>query len=373
MLPSTPTEPLPPLPVEVDDACIYPQDILPQPEGVVSIITAFNKNVRIYNSYSALSIAEMSFGIDQLFDWDMQKRVFDQSLQRCKQVFDDLPDVLKVLPKAQNGSFGQQNKPYYPPIPEYMDFRDPALNAFNGPESLEARRPAQYEIQKANIYASHLSIRSYIVEKYFALLEKTLDAQQSLQSLQSQQDTLSGGLSRLVPHPAHDSDVLEKAMSAEREQVVKDLLVVLGSIDMVNMEPNNNSFVSLQFLLRNFDFTYHVDNHLQLSCPIDFILSNPLGPSPSLRLLYQTQKIRAIASTLLEVPKEGKGSTALEHQEYLYKFLDILSKLERVNPGPGSDPSSNGGLVDDEDELRHWADLREYQLKFQARGGIYGF
>ena len=86
----------------------------------------------------------------------------------------------------------------------------------------------------------------------------------------------------------------EKRMSEEREQVVKDLLVLLGSIDMVNMEPNGGSF---------------------------------------------TAKIRSIASTLLEIPKERKGSVALQHQDYLYKFLDILSKLERVSP-EGSDPNS---------------------------------
>jgi hypothetical protein len=367
MLPSTPTEPLPPLPVEVDDACIFPGEILPQPNGVVPIITGFNKNVRIYNSYAALSIAEMTFGIDQLFDWDRQQRVLDQSLQRCKQVFDDLPDVLKVLPNRQNGSFGQQKQPYYPPMPEYMDYRDPQLNVFNGSESMEARRPAQYEIQKANIYASHLSIRSYIVEKYFALLEKNPGtAQQSLTT----SEAIPSGLDRSVPQPARDAAVLEKAMSEEREQVFKDLLVVLGSIDMVNMEPNNNSFVSIQSLLRDSDFVYTVDKDLQLSTSIDFMVKNPFVSIPCLRLCYQTQKIRSIAGTLLDAPKERKSSTALEHQDYLYKFLGILSKLERVNPG-GSDPTT--GFVDEEDELRHWADIREYQLRFQERGGIYGY
>ena len=39
-------------------------------------------------------------------------------------------------------------------------------------------------------------------------------------------------------------------MSEERELVVKDLLVVLGSIDMVNMEPNGDSFVSFPLCLR---------------------------------------------------------------------------------------------------------------------------
>jgi predicted component of type VI protein secretion system len=72
----------------------------------------------------------------------------------------------------------------------------------------------------------------------------------------------------------------------------------------------------------------------------------------------------------LEVPKERKGSVALQHQDYLYRFLDILSKLERASPET-SDPASNN--TDEETELRLWADLREHQLKFQEKGGVYGF
>jgi len=29
--------------------------------------------------------------------------------------------------------------------------------------------------------------------------------------------------------------------------------------------------------------------------------------------------------------------------------------------------------VDEETELRLWADLRDHQLKFQEQGGVYGF
>ena len=84
---------------------------------------------------------------------------------------------------------------------------------------------------------------------------------------------------------------------------------------------------------------------------------------------------------------------ARQHQDYLYKFLDILSKLERVSPaaaatasagagaqqqqqdgsGGGENNGGGGQVVDEEQELRCWADLREYQLKFQEQGGIYGF
>ena len=61
---------------------------------------------------------------------------------------------------------------------------------------------------------------------------------------------------------------------------------------------------------------------------------------------------------------------ALQHQDYLYKFLEILGKLERSNP-EGIDPHATN--LDEETELRLWADLRDQQLKFQEQGGVYGF
>jgi hypothetical protein len=425
VLPSTPTEPLPPLPAEVDDACIYPNEIAPQPIGIVPVITGFNLNVRIYSSYSILSAAEMVVGIDELFDWDRQQKIIQQSLSRCRHVLDDIPDVLKVLPKdSQNGKFGQRRQPYYPPMPEYANVRDPTLSALNGPEPQEARRGAQYEIQKANIYATHLSIRSYLVEKYFALLDKwnAAQSQQALQSsaLHSSPNALAAGFDRFLPNSNVDAKELETSMENEREQVVKDLLIVLGSIDMVNMEPNGDSFVSLPFFYHPYaHYIYAVDDYVQVACPASFFLrqdhlplqvaflpqihpqavfypllqrpslflaphptpdpfSFPMLPNhlfPYLRLLplIQTQKIRQIASTLLEVPKERRGSVALQHQDYLYKFLDILSKLERVSPDLSDQNGQGNVAVDEESELRAWADLRDYQLKFQESGGIYGF
>lgn len=245
MLPSTPTEALPPLPLEVDDACIYPNEILPQPQDIIPEITGFNINVRIYNSYAPLSTCEMAYGIDELFDWDQQQRMLDQCLNRCKQVLDNIPSVLQVHHKdSQNGRFGLRRQPYYPPMPEYMGMRDSTLPAFGAPDTQESRRMMQYEIQKANIYATHLSIRSYLVEKYFALLEKR-NYLRTQHALQSTPDTPVTGLDRMLSNSIVDGDELEKKMAEEREQVVKDLLVVLGSIDMVNMEPSGDSFVSL--------------------------------------------------------------------------------------------------------------------------------
>ena len=362
--PATPTEPLPPLPVEVDDVHIFPDEIHPQQPGVVSLITGFNINVRIFLSYSSLSTAEMAFGVDEVFDWDRQQCIFEQSLQRCRQILEGLPDVLRVQSKAERDNLAHPKQPYIPPLPDFDGMRDHAMNNFASAEAADGRC---YEIQKANVYATHLATRSYLVEKFFMLHDKVKKAQANSQSSPS---VLAAGLDRFVSSSAANAEALERSMSEERELVVKDLLVVLGSIDMVNMEPNGDSFVSILLYLRNVEASSSM-RKFSLFCPSRFH-SAPiyLGLIASLRVVpKQIQKIRAIASTLLEVPKERKGSVALQHQEYLYKFLEILSKLERASPG-ASDPSAG---VDEETELRLWADLRDHQLKFQEQGGVYGF
>jgi hypothetical protein len=357
------------LPVEVDDVHIFPHQIQPQQAAVVSLMTGFNLNVRVFLSYSSLATAEMAFGVDEIFDWNRQQRIFEQSLERCRMILDSIPEVLRVQPgPGRESGFPQQRQPYYPPMPEFSSLRDPTMSNEHGPEPQDTRR---YEIQKANVYGSHLATRSYLVEKYFLQLEKFNKAKEQ-GDLQSSPVALAAGLDRIAPLSGSSSDVLEKIMSEEREQVVKDLLVVLGSIDMVNMEPNGDSFVSHYIHLQNSDASYEAGDGSSVSCPVNFLLSShSLSPFTSLRFIpTQTQKIRAIAKTLLEVPKERKGSVALQHQDYLYKFLDILSKLERVSP-EASDPANNN--VDEEAELRLWADLRDHQLKFQEQGGVYGF
>ena len=238
ILPSTQTDPLPPLPLEVDDACIYPNEILAQPAGIVPEVTGFNVNIRVYLSIGTLTMTEMAYGSDELFDWERQQRMLEDCLHRCKHLFDNLPEVLQV----QSKGFTARRQPYYPPMPEYLNMREPAMS-FNGQDSPEARRMLQFEIQKANIYVSHLSVRCHVVGKYFSLLEKSNNAKTQM-ALQSSPGAPVTGLDRLISSSPLEAEELEKRMSEEREQVFKDLLTVLGSIDLVNMEPNGDSFVS---------------------------------------------------------------------------------------------------------------------------------
>ncbi|KAK5116903.1 hypothetical protein LTR62_006624 [Meristemomyces frigidus] len=331
--PPTSSEPYPPLPAEVDDFCVYPTHNEPQPPGLLSVIAGFNANVRVFCSYNPLATMEMAWGIDAVIDWGRQKRVLHESLRRCKGIMADLPTGLKIYPNVPQSQ--PNGNAQYSGYTEQNMMRDPTLTPIS-PARLqeieqkpEQRRNMQYEIQKANIYATSLLTRSYLVEKYFNLCEahdRMRSQGQNPGSMPSSPGAgiTAAGIDGMVPQPPTSHyDMVPEEMRQEREEIVRDLLVVLSSINQVNMEPNADSF---------------------------------------------TMKIRAIASTLLDLPDQQKGQVALQAQEYLAAFLKILMKLERVSPGTNGQNQPE----DDEAELRTWADLREYQLKFAQQGGLMG-
>ena len=113
-------------------------------------------------------------------------------------------------------------------------------------------------------------------------------------------------------------------MTEERELIIRNLLVVLTSITQRNMEPNGASLVN---------------------------------------------KIRQVASTLLHDAPERKGPLALKADEYLGKFVDILMKLEKSSTVASNEPGTMTAQDEDE-ELRHWANLRDYQLQFAQNNPV---
>ncbi|KAF2088593.1 hypothetical protein K490DRAFT_39756 [Saccharata proteae CBS 121410] len=322
ILPETPSKPYPRLPVEVDDNYIFPTHIAPQPEGLLSTLAGFNANVRVYRSYSALATTELAYGINEVFDWERQSKVLEQGLRNCKQVLLDLPPELTVWPDGEQ--LNQATHGFYPPPPEYMRAKEAGLQQLLPPEGeisdLE-RHKTGYEIQKANIYISQLATRSYITERYFSLRE-IYENMKSQNQDQSSPAIGTAGLDTVLHHePSPNLDQMETDMQAEKDKIVKDLLHVLGSISQIHMEPNADSF---------------------------------------------THKVRQIVSPLLNMPQDRKSSVAQQAEQYLHHFLDILVRLDR-NTGASRSPDAP---EDEEAELKHWADLRDYQIKFTESGGI---
>jgi hypothetical protein len=391
--PPTKSEPYPPLPLEIDDEYIFEQSVQSQPLGTISKLKAFNLNCQIFQTVTPLATMELAYGIDSVFDINKQKQVMEGCLRAVKTVLNDIPRELMLQPGSQAGEFAASATPYYPPMPAY-----PAMQT-NGNESiqriqenLEKRRKLQFEIQKANIYASQLGTRSYIVEKYWSL-ETAYDAMKMSSgggNNLSSPDVIAVGLDGMLQKQS-PSKADEMNIANERESVVKDLLLLLGSISQINMEPNGASFVRLvltnplpaytspcsplptPILTSPYPPSISSYQSLTSSIPIfagsdlPHLTSDPLVLK-SLIFSLQINKIRQIASTLLETPENRKGPMAMQGQAYLEKFLDVLMKLERISPGPLTDSRDPAQV--EEEELRNWADLRENQMQFLKAGGF---
>jgi hypothetical protein len=360
---------MPPLPLEVDDQYITETHIYPQPTDTVSEMVGFNLNAKIFRAFHTLAALETAFGTDTIYDWERQKQVIKRALINVKAATADAPKELQLQPV---NDFGEWPPTSYEASAYSM--QDPNLGAGTMPYPGSRRgslvlpypkRAVQYEIQKANIYATQLASRSYLVERYWSLVE-VLERNQTTPhsgdrvSSISSQSSPTGGDTRFISNlgrtPSDTTmDASEQSMAVEREDIIRDLALLLRSINQVNMEPNGLSFVSslpLNSTPRN----------------VLFLLLTPYT---------QANKIRQIASTLLET-KRGKMSVmpTLDSESvntYLIEFLEILAKLNRVGSNrlrpdevSGEYGMSKTAEEVEEEELVHWASLKEHQERFVA-------
>lgn len=292
---------------------------------------------------------ELSYGITSLPFQD-QKVMLEDCLRAVKQVMDDIPHDLSLhlnplIANTQStpgmGDFSLRpdlfdeshfgyHPPAYPALQPSSDIRHVMQN------QPERRRLLQYEIQKANIYASQLATRSYYVERYLNLRDMHRDHMRAQAAQVYAPDNTLNSASKSVAAAAlqaaaEQADPVDDSMSAERELIVQNLITVLGSISQRNLEPNGGSLIN---------------------------------------------KIRQVASTLVNDAPERKGPLAVKAEELLSRFVDILMRLEKTGPGSGGSQvgvrASDFNMTpqDEEEELRSWTDFREHQMRFYQNGGF---
>ena len=221
--PSTKSTPWPRHPAEVDDRYIYPQEISDQPENIISEMVGFNINIRLFASYDAISQRELCSGVDELVDWEAQRKEIKESLNRVKEELRHLPPYFQLGAGQFHGDFVLQPPPTYP---------DPEAGRPTGnPIHVEAPpyedpRTMMLNIQKANIHATQLSTRSYLIEKYFNL-----------------RDAYRGPQSHRSPTSVAPSDDFDILMNKEFDEINTELLHMISTIEMIHMEPNGSSLI----------------------------------------------------------------------------------------------------------------------------------
>ncbi|KAL0940091.1 zn 2cys6 transcription factor [Colletotrichum truncatum] len=320
--PSTPGLPYPALPENVDDMYIMANEIVYPSESSVTLLTGYRFAIDIYTTMNAIVSVELVYGMSTL-PWADQRSLLRNALVAAKDIIDRLPTELQLSASHdQSSGFGtlddadlQYVPPAYPNSQPINDVRNVIKN------QPQRRRQLQYEIQKANIYISQLATRSFYVELYFNLRDVHL----ADPNKDAQGETVE-------ENPAKEAEDTEEArvfelMTAERELIVQNLLHVLGSISQRNLEPNGGSLIN---------------------------------------------KIRQVASTLLNDAPERKGPVAMKSEEALMRLIDVLLKLEGTGPSGSNMAGENMTPQDEEEEMRNWAHLRDYQQRFAAHGGFAG-
>lgn len=262
---------------------------------------------------------EFAYGMSTL-PWTDQRILLRDGLLAVKSIMDNLPMELQLHSNTAEvdpmEAFEDTAMQYVPPLwPNAQPTHD-LRNAFKAQP--QRRRQLQYEIQKANIFVSQLATRSYFVELYFNLRDIYLAEQNNDLGHQQTEEEKAA--------EEREDKAIFDIMTTEREEIVQNLLTVLGSISQRNLEPNGDSII---------------------------------------------HKIRLVASTLLNDAPERKGPFAMKSEDALSHLIDVLMKLEKTGPTGATvteDPTQMT-KQDEEEELQHWADLRNYQIRYTPMDG----
>ncbi|KAF4509448.1 hypothetical protein G6O67_003622 [Ophiocordyceps sinensis] len=328
--PSTPNLPYPAYPENVDDICVLANEIIHQAEGSVTLLTGFRFAIDIYTTMNGVVSLELAYGMSTL-PWPDQRLLLRDGLVAAKSIVDNLPPELQLGNMGDDANslagLDEAGMQYVPPVwPEAQPPHD--LRNVIKAQPLQ-RRQLQYEMQKANIFVSQLATRSYFVDLFFTLRDVHLGEQQQQQPHDGGDDEVDAQLEQIKALQDVDDKEILDLMCAERELLVQNLLTILGSVSQRNLEPNGGSLIN---------------------------------------------KIRQVALTLLNDAPERQGPFAVKAEEALSQLIEVLAKLDKSGPaaaeGRAGEASQMMTADDEDEELQHWADLRDFQLRYAANGGF---
>jgi hypothetical protein len=250
ILPETSTDRYPPLPLEIDDEFLFSTHASAQPTGRISQLVAFNANVRVYSSNNSLLAWDVAFGSGQIFDWEHQRSCLWECLQKTKSALLNVPIELSLFHPRQ----------IYPASLSGLN-KDGSIFDYPQDHIYQERRAIQYEIQKANVYASQLCTRSYLVENYWNLFEMFTEYGNSVKvsiPTPATPHVKYEPLSEVPAEPASTldpnfssqalarvhTDSISRMMAEERKLIIKEFFILLRTVNEVNLEPNCGSIVS---------------------------------------------------------------------------------------------------------------------------------
>lgn len=227
--PPTPAEPYPDLPMEADDAYITSQGVRPVPQGEVSRLVGSNAIMKVYKICTDFTAMELAYGTNELFDWARQRHVLQEAINKAKHAMDGLPSDLLSTHEASLGTKAQLQQDYPLPTQGY-----PSRNGGHAPIQPESeRKQIEVEIQKMNLAAAEIAIRSFLIEKYSILSDK-------VHNYSRQVHDFSDGKN-------HIDDMRE-----DREAIIKDFTKLIRDLDLTYLEASGFGFVRVPFVYFSF-------------------------------------------------------------------------------------------------------------------------
>ena len=247
MLPAVNSRPYPPLPMEVDDRYIMEDRILPQPQGTISELAGFNAIVRLYLSYNKLSIFELADCVVEGPKEELRERLIKQSLHSIQQTVFDLPADLVIASGSRIDSPASQLI-YPPPAQELIPAQQGNFSDGQYQELYAQRRRALLDMQKAEIKATELTSRMHIVKSYyFSSIINSQEPKKEGKPQVSEPASKDGAASDSdgLKQSKDNHNLMEKNMLNEQEEITKQFIGLLSSLNQFSVELAVGDFVSL--------------------------------------------------------------------------------------------------------------------------------